>query len=114
MKSLVLARNFYELEPSPRFKYATLGLLFVNISVGGTLTHFAAPPVLMVAGTWNWTTPFMLAHFGIKAVVGIVVSSGLYYLVFRRELAKLEPKSALVSLKNEIQERYLQQLWQSF
>jgi hypothetical protein len=105
--ALVLARNFYELGPSPRFKYATLGLLFVSISVGGTLTHFAAPPVLMVAAQWNWTTPFMLTHFGLKAVVSILLSAGLYYLVFRRELAKLEPKFALVSLKDEIQERYL-------
>ena len=43
-----------------RLKYATLGLLFVNVSIGGTLTHFAAPPVLMVARPWNWDTPFML------------------------------------------------------
>ena len=49
---------------SLRFKYATLGLLFVNVSIGGTLTHFAAPPVLMVAAPWHWTTPFMLATFG--------------------------------------------------
>ena len=36
-----------------RLKYATLGLLFVNVSIGGTLTHFAAPPVLMVARLWG-------------------------------------------------------------
>jgi hypothetical protein len=108
ISALLLARNFYELEPSTKFKYATLGLLFVNISVGGTLTHFAAPPVLMVASTWNWTTPYMLAHFGTKAVVGILLSSGLYFLVFRRELAQLESKFALVRLKDEIQQRYLQ------
>jgi hypothetical protein len=106
--ALVLARSFYELEPSPRFKYATLGLLFVNISVGGTLTHFAAPPVLMVTAHWNWDLIHMLTHFGWKAVIGILISNGLYFLVFRGELAKLEAKFALVSLKDEIQERYLQ------
>ena len=42
--------------PAPRLKYATLGLLFVNVSIGGTLTHFAAPPVLMVARPWGWDT----------------------------------------------------------
>ena len=42
--------------PSRRLKYATLGLLFVNVSIGGTLTHFAAPPVLMVARAWDWDT----------------------------------------------------------
>ena len=57
ISALVLARIFYELEPSQRFKYATLGLLFVNISVGGTLTHFAAPPVLMVAGSCQCPQP---------------------------------------------------------
>ena len=47
--ALLLGRQFYDLRAQPRLKYATLGLLFVNVSIGGTLTHFAAPPVLMVA-----------------------------------------------------------------
>lgn len=62
--ALLLGRQFYDLEPSSRLKYATLGLLFVNISIGGTLTHFAAPPVLMVARAWGWDTAFMLTNFG--------------------------------------------------
>lgn len=88
--ALLLARQFYSLKPSPKLAYATLGLLFVNISVGGTLTHFAAPPVLMVAAPWKWDTPFMMAHFGWKAAIGILVSTGLYYGVFRKELQQLE------------------------
>lgn len=88
--ALLLARRFYALKPSPRFAYATLGLLFVNISVGGTLTHFAAPPVLMVAAPWQWSTPFMFLHFGWKAALGIVIATGTYYAVFRRELAALD------------------------
>lgn len=87
--ALLLARQFYDLNPSRRFRYATLGLLFVNVSVGGTLTHFAAPPVLMVAAKWNWSTPYMLGHFGWKAVFGIVLSNGCYFVAFRRELAAL-------------------------
>ena len=94
--ALLLARQFYELKPSPRLAYATIGLLFVNISVGGTLTHFAAPPVLMVAAPWNWDTLFMLANFGWKAVVGIVIATGVYYVIFRRELAALESKRPVV------------------
>ena len=90
--ALLLARQFYELKPSPRLAYATIGLLFVNISVGGTLTHFAAPPVLMVAAPWNWDTVFMLTNFGWKAVVGILVATGIYYVIFRRELAALETR----------------------
>ncbi len=88
--ALLLARQFYALRPSPRLAYATIGLLFVNISVGGTLTHFAAPPVLMVAAPWGWNTPFMFSHFGWKAVVGIIIATTLTYAVFRRELAALE------------------------
>jgi hypothetical protein len=107
ISALVLARILYELEPSQRFKYATMGLLFVNISVGGTLTHFAAPPVLMVASPWDWTTLHMLTNFGWKAELGILISNGLYFLVFRREMIRLEEKSMLVRLKDEIQEKYL-------
>ncbi|MGV3531267.1 MAG: putative Na+/H+ antiporter [Chthoniobacteraceae bacterium] len=89
--ALLLARQFYDHSPSVNFRYATLGLLFVNISVGGTLTHFAAPPVLMVAGKWNWDMAYMFTHFGWKAAVGIVISNLLYYFYFRREFAGLHP-----------------------
>ena len=89
--ALLLARQFYALQPSPRLAYATLGLLFVNISVGGTLTHFAAPPVIMVAGPWNWDLWFMFKTFGDRATVGVVVSTLIYYFIFRKELAALRP-----------------------
>jgi hypothetical protein len=88
--ALLLARQFYALKPSARFAYASIGLLFVNISVGGTLTHFAAPPVLMVAGPWKWDLLHMLTNFGWKAVVGIVVSTLGYYFVFRKEFVALQ------------------------
>lgn len=84
--AMLLAKKFYRLKPAAGLAYATLGLLFVNISVGGTLTHFAAPPVLMVASTWGWDTLFMLEHFGWKAVVGVITSSLLYFVVFRKAL----------------------------
>jgi len=93
--ALLLGRQFFDLEPSNRLKYATLGLLFVNVSIGGTLTHFAAPPVLMVARTWNWTTPFMLFHFGWRAVAAIVLSTAVYYLAFRPELSALRSRLAV-------------------
>ena len=67
--ALLLVRKFYQLGPSNKLKYGTLGLLFVNISVGGTLTNFAAPPVLMVAAPWGWSSSFMMLHFGWKAAV---------------------------------------------
>ncbi len=87
--ALLLGRQFYDRNPGVRLKYATLGLLFVNVSIGGTLTHFAAPPVLIVAGRWGWDTPFMFSHFGWRAVVAVLVSTAVYYAIFRRELAAL-------------------------
>jgi MFS family permease len=87
--ALLLARQFYDLLPSTRLKYATLGLLFVNVSIGGTLTHFAAPPVLMVARPWNWGLVYMNTHFGWKAAVAICVSCALYYVAFRGEFRRL-------------------------
>ncbi|MDJ0721683.1 MAG: putative Na+/H+ antiporter [Desulfobacterales bacterium] len=105
--ALLLARKFYDLAPTRPFKYATMGLLFVNVSVGGTLSHFAAPPVLMVAGPWKWDMSYMVAHFGWKAALAIVLSNGLYFFIFRRELAALEKNFTLTSLKDDIQRTYI-------
>jgi hypothetical protein len=88
--ALLLANRFYALKPSASFAYATLGLLFVNVSVGGTLTHFAAPPVLMVADAWGWGLKEMMSQFGWKAVVGIAGANLLYLFWFRNELKDLE------------------------
>jgi hypothetical protein len=106
ISALLLGEKFYDLGPSNKFKYATLGLLFVNISVGGTLTHFAAPPVLMVVGPWNWDLMHMLTSFGWKAVIGICLANGLYFYLFRGELDELQKKYALVRMKRELQGRY--------
>ena len=92
ISALLLAKKFYACRPSPRLAYATLGLLLVNVSVGGTLTHFAAPPVLMVAGKWNWGLGFMLTHFGWKAITGILIANLVYFGVFRGELGALNRK----------------------
>ena len=95
ISALLLARQFYDLRPSKRLAYATLGLLFVNVSIGGTLTHFAAPPVLMVARPWGWDTPFMLSHFGWRSVAAIAASTMLYRLVFRHEFRALAARPSV-------------------
>ena len=105
--ALLLSQRFYDLGPSTKFKYATLGLLFVNVSVGGTMTNFAAPPVLMVAGPWNWGTAFMMSHFGWKVIIGILISNGLCFWLFRKELDRLQDAFALRTLKNEIGRRFV-------
>ena len=99
--ALLLAKQFYELKPGMKLRYATLGLLFVNISIGGTLTHFAAPPVLMVAAAWGWDMSYMFTHFGWHAVSGIVFANVVYFLMFRRELLALKAPTSDTTAETE-------------
>lgn len=101
--ALILVEKFFKLQPSMALRYTTLGLLFVNISIGGTLTHFAAPPVVMVASHWKWDSLHMLTHFGWKAVLSILISNALAFLIFRRELLALrESGQSLVQPKTSV------------
>jgi Na+/H+ antiporter NhaD/arsenite permease-like protein len=85
LSSRILARG-----ASLRLRYALLGALFVNVSIGGTLTPFAAPPVLMVAGAWGWDFAFMLANFGAKAALAVAVNAAGVTLLFGRELSGMD------------------------
>ena len=67
-------------------KYGALGVLFVNISIGGTLTSFAAPPVLMVAAAWGWDSAFMATHFGWKAAIAVLINATGITWLLRRHL----------------------------
>src|SRR5687767_8777668 len=87
LAALMLRDRLFTAGVSARLKYATLAVLFVNVSVGGTLTHFAAPPVLMVAAKWEWTTGFMLSTFGAKALLAVLINAGAVTWLFRRQLA---------------------------
>jgi len=84
--ALLLKRRYFNRGISPRLAYATLGLLFVNVSIGGALTDFAAPPVLMVARSWNWDIRFMLGNFGWRVAAASGFSTVLVAAVFWREL----------------------------
>jgi len=89
LAALILADKFFSKDISSKLKYATIGVLFVNISIGGTLTAYAAPPVLMVAGTWNWDTAFMLTNFGWKAAIAVFINGIAVTLLFAKELAQV-------------------------
>lgn len=69
-----------------KFFYTTLAALFVNVSVGGTLTHFSAPPVLMIARVWEWDTPFMFMNFGWKALLAVLLNTGIATWINREKL----------------------------
>lgn len=97
LAALMLRDRFYSQAISERMKYMTLGVLFVNISIGGVLTSFAAPPVLMVAEKWGWNSAFMMQVFGWKAAGAVVLNALLLSLFFRKELTSLkapEPTTA--------------------
>ncbi len=99
LAALMLRDSVFSQAVSERLKYATLGALFVNISIGGTLTPFAAPPVLMVAATWQWDMMFMLQTFGWKAAIAVMVNASLLTLLMRRELVGLgEPTIARMTV----------------
>lgn len=91
--ALILKKRFFDRDISEKLKYAILGVLFVNISVGGTLTPYAAPPVLMVSAKWGWDLSFMLAHFGWRSALIVVINSVLLTVVFSKELSLLKSKN---------------------
>lgn len=83
ISALVLGPRLFTSEMPERLKYLTLATLFVNISIGGTLSSYAAPPVLMVASTWQWNSLFMLSNFGWKAAVAVGVNASIAIFALR-------------------------------
>jgi hypothetical protein len=84
--ALLLAPQVFRTDIPERAKYLALGVLFVNVSIGGTLTAFAAPPVLMVAATWHWDSAFMLANFGWKAAIAVLLNATVAVVALRAHL----------------------------
>lgn len=89
--ALMLAPQVFRADVPERLKYLALGVLFVNVSIGGTLTSFAAPPVLMVAATWQWDSAFMLATFGWKAAIAVLLNATIAVFVLRKHLSEQLP-----------------------
>lgn len=90
ISAMLLGQQFYKFKPSLGLAYATLGLLFVNVSIGGTLTPFAAPPILMIANTWNWDFSFMLINFSWKVILAILISNILYFIFFKENFKNMK------------------------
>jgi hypothetical protein len=100
--ALMLAPIVFRPQVRESVKYFALGVLFVNVSIGGTLTSYAAPPVLMVASTWQWDSAFMLATFGWKAAIAVIINASAATFVLRTHLqqdsTRHEPEQARVPL----------------
>jgi hypothetical protein len=95
LAALILSDKLFSQGISNKLKYMTLGALFVNVSIGGTLTNFAAPPILMVAQTWDWSSYFMLTTFGWKAAIAIFLNTSIIMLFFFKELSAINIRTTV-------------------
>lgn len=94
LAALILAPQVFRPGIPEWLKYGALGVLFVNVSIGGTLTAFAAPPVLMVAATWQWDSFFMASHFGGKASIAVMINATVITFLLRSHVAATPPERA--------------------
>ena len=97
LAALLLKDAVFTSTMSDRFKYLTLGALFVNVSIGGSLTHFAAPPIVMVAHSWAWDGAFVFKTLGLKALGAVLITASWVTLVLRRELTHRETSTFTLS-----------------
>jgi Na+/H+ antiporter NhaD/arsenite permease-like protein len=95
----LLLPRFFTSQNTQQFKYATLALLFVNISLGGTITPYAAPPILMVAKIWHWDLSFMLSNFAPKTILTLMINTAFITALFKKEI--------LLSKKVGVNKRHL-------
>jgi len=91
LAALILAPLTFHKGIPEWLKYGALGVLFVNVSIGGTLTSYAAPPVLMVAGTWGWDSAFMASTFGWKAALAVLINATGITVLLRKHLSAAAP-----------------------
>ena len=87
--AVLIGRHFFVQGPSSKLAYATLALACVNISAAGMLTSFGSSSTYIVAKAWGWDTSYMFAHFGWKALLGIVLANLTYYGFFKEEFKKM-------------------------
>ncbi|AIL33359.1 putative Na+/H+ antiporter [Basilea psittacipulmonis] len=97
LAALTLGGTYFAISQNTFNKYLVIGVLFVNVSIGGVLTAYAAPPVLMVAKTFGWDTAYMMEHFGWKAAIAVLINSSILTFMIRKELLAASSTSDEVS-----------------
>ncbi len=95
LSALILSERYFSHGLSKRLKYFTIAVLFVNVSIGGAITAYAAPPVLMVAGKWNWDFMYMLQHFSWRAAIAVLLNASWVSFLYRNELVALASKNKM-------------------
>lgn len=89
LAAFMLRDRFFRAHLSSRLRYATIGVLFVNVSIGGVLTPYAAPPVLMVAAKWDWNIAFMASHFGWRAALAVAANAAIVAALFFSQIKRV-------------------------
>ncbi|MFM2344416.1 MAG: hypothetical protein RLZZ210_1027 [Pseudomonadota bacterium] len=102
ISALMLNQHFFSKNLSQSFKYTSLAVLFVNISIGGALTSFAAPPILMVAHAWNWNTFYIFDTFGLKAILAVLINTFIAIGLFYNNLAKQQLEHSSIKKEDKI------------
>lgn len=87
LTAIMLRDHFLSRGITERMKYAIIGTLFVNVSVGGALTPYAAPPILMVAATWNWDFAQVFTMFGVRSALTVFVNAAALTWLIRKQLS---------------------------
>lgn len=90
LAAIILRDRYFSKKIPEAMKYLTIAILLVNVSIGGVLTSYAAPPVLMVAGKWGWGLDFMLSMFGWKAALAVFINALIASWVFRKVLLAMD------------------------
>jgi Na+/H+ antiporter NhaD/arsenite permease-like protein len=84
--ALLLYRMIQKKAAPQNFLYAIIAFLFVNVSVGGAMTPFAAPPILMVARPWGWSLPDVFRNLGVPGILAILLNNIFLILFYRKKL----------------------------
>jgi hypothetical protein len=95
--ALLLKDKVFSQTKNTKLMYWTLAVLFVNISISGGISNFT-PPVLLVAHGWAWDNLYMFHHFGIKALIAVVVNALIVTVIFNKQL----PIAPIAQSKNTV------------
>ncbi|KRH78642.1 hypothetical protein FERRO_16340 [Ferrovum sp. JA12] len=94
---LLLKQTIFSKIHSEKLKYAILAILLVNISIGGALTPFAAPPILMVAEAWQWNLSFMFSHFALNILFIVCLNTLVGLGLFFKEIDQIKYSFSLTA-----------------
>lgn len=86
ISSILLAKTVFPFIKNTRFQYATLALLFINISLGGLFLPQFSRSLFLIARQENWEIAYTFFRFSWKAFLIIVLNNGFYYVFFRKYL----------------------------